>query len=402
KTNQPIDCSSFSLSVSSSHQMDYSTRTLAQGCFGKIYKEKFNGTWAAMKKVPLGIISKEQLDRECKVYYNAHHNNVVKLLGDPWVQDGKWHIPLEFIFGEDLETTIFNVQRSKIQLTPKVKATIITGMCEGLFHLHSKDIVHQDLKPDNIMVEQETHRAVIIDMGLAKFSFGGLSSAQNLGNEAYSAPEILQANGVRDKRSDVWAMGKIITELIARVRLPTVFVSPVKVRETLKDSPYCNPVSKMVATNPSERSSMVGVITEIRRAGVILGADVVARPGAGTGRVNPGVVAQDGARGPGNIAPAPVQRFQHIPTPFPRAPVPEAPAVRLNRNPSPQPKALVPAVNRDFATEFSKMSIPCPLPPDGTVVQRTYDDESGQLRIKEIVTKNGKIVKYDDVQISKS
>lgn len=38
------------------------------------------------------------------------------------------------------------------QLTPANKATIIIGMCEGLLHLHSKDIVHQDLKPENIMV----------------------------------------------------------------------------------------------------------------------------------------------------------------------------------------------------------------------------------------------------------
>ncbi|XP_042597830.1 receptor-interacting serine/threonine-protein kinase 1-like [Cyprinus carpio] len=67
-----------------------------------------------------------------------------------------------------------------LQLTPAVKGTIITGMCEGLLYLHSKDIVHQDLKPDNIMVEHQTHRAVIIDLGLAKFSRNGLTSAENL------------------------------------------------------------------------------------------------------------------------------------------------------------------------------------------------------------------------------
>lgn len=38
------------------------------------------------------------------------------------------------------------------QLTPANKGTIIVGMCEGLLFLHSKDIVHQDLKPENIMV----------------------------------------------------------------------------------------------------------------------------------------------------------------------------------------------------------------------------------------------------------
>lgn len=37
-------------------------------------------------------------------------------------------------------------------MTPSTKATIVTGMCEGLLHLHLNDIVHQDLKPENIMV----------------------------------------------------------------------------------------------------------------------------------------------------------------------------------------------------------------------------------------------------------
>ncbi|KAF5899092.1 cyclin-dependent kinase 20-like, partial [Clarias magur] len=131
--------------------MEASTKTLAEGCFGKVYKQKFGDKWAALKKVPVHVISLKELERECQVYNNAQHNNVVKLLGKPWLKDGKWHIPLEFIFGEDLETAIFKVQKSKIQLTPSVKATIITGMCEGLTFLHSKDIVHQDLKPDNIM-----------------------------------------------------------------------------------------------------------------------------------------------------------------------------------------------------------------------------------------------------------
>lgn len=41
-----------------------------------------------------------------------------------------------------------------LQLTPPIKGTIIVGMCEGLLHLHSRDIVHQDLKPENIMVSE--------------------------------------------------------------------------------------------------------------------------------------------------------------------------------------------------------------------------------------------------------
>lgn len=48
--------------------MAYSTSTIAQGCFGKVYKEKYNDTWAAIKKVPHHLISRKDLERECDVY----------------------------------------------------------------------------------------------------------------------------------------------------------------------------------------------------------------------------------------------------------------------------------------------------------------------------------------------
>ncbi|XP_076868668.1 uncharacterized protein LOC143519275 isoform X2 [Brachyhypopomus gauderio] len=376
--------------------MDYSTKTLAKGCFGKIYKQKYKDTWAAMKKVPMAYITKEQLDRECRVYYKVHHNNVVKLLGDPWLENGTWHIPLEFIFGEDLETTIFNTQKSKIQLTSSVKATIITGMCEGLFHLHSKDIVHQDLKPDNIMVEHQTHRAVIIDMGLAKFFVNGLSSAQNLGNEAYSAPEILHRRGIRDKRSDIWAFGKIIAELCAGIRLPTDFLSSVTIRDTLRDSPYCGVVTSMVAANAAERPTMIEVIGKIRRAGAVVEADAATRGGAVTGKANPGLVAQGGGRGK-VVNDLGVKQIRH-PGPVPaevRAHPP--PALNNHRAPPPQPDALPLYAGRGAIPQNPQIRLPCPLPTDGRVIQHCYDEDTGQMVYKEIVTRHGRVVKYEDV-----
>ncbi|XP_051722372.1 uncharacterized protein zmp:0000000881 [Ctenopharyngodon idella] len=412
--------------------MAYSTQTLAAGCFGKVYKEKYGDTWAAVKRVPLSHISRQQLERECKVYHNARHHNVVKLLGDPWLKDSKWNIPLEFIFGEDLETTIFKVQLSKIQLTPAVRAIIITGMCEGLLYLHSKDIVHQDLKPDNIMVEHQTHRAVIIDLGLAKFFRNGLSSAVNLGNEAYSAPEILQMSGVRDKRSDVWAMGKIIAELCARVRLPTQSVSAIKIRETLKDQPYSIAVSKMVEVNPNNRTTMAGVIADIRRAGSAQQTDI-----------RPRDIQRDITRDLPRDIPRDFHRdlprdFQRdIPRDFPRdfqrditrditvahgneirpnqmlcppaAPVNKmegrrSPLLYYRQDPPPQRemgKALVPVKGQALNNQLSLMSFPCPLPETGKVTQERYIEGKGALEYKEIITKGGRIVKYEKVQITK-
>ncbi|XP_017308250.1 inhibitor of nuclear factor kappa-B kinase subunit alpha isoform X2 [Ictalurus punctatus] len=388
--------------------MDFSTKTLAKGCFGKVYKQKYGDAWAAIKKVPVNLITKEQLSRECHVYEKGQHNNVVRLLGTPWLDDGKWHIPLEFIFGEDLETAIFDVQKSKIQLTSSVKATIITGMCEGLNFLHSKDIVHQDLKPDNIMIEHGSHRAVIIDMGLAKFFRNGLSSAVNLGNEAYAAPEILQGN-VRDKRSDVWAMGKMSAELCARVRLPTLNLTPIKIKETLKDNPYCSVVSSMVVKNAAERATMFGVIGEIRQIGANQGANQWAgagRPHAGLGApmaapMGAPMAAPMGAWGTGAADFGAKQKLRP-PTPYPpEAKHHEIPAERIHRSPSPRLQAIVPVTATELANQFSQISIPCPLPQDGKVIHRSFDNDTGQMEIKQIVMKHGKVAKYDHVAITK-
>ncbi|KAM9512379.1 serine/threonine-protein kinase Nek8-like isoform 1-T2 [Salvelinus alpinus] len=323
--------------------MAYSTKTLAAGSFGKVYREKYNDTWAAIKKVPQHLINRRDLERECQVYNKAIHPNIVKLLGNPTLKDSKWIIPMEFIFGEELETTIFKSQKSKIQLTPSIKAAIITGMCEGLLHLHSKDIVHQDLKPENIMVEHDTHRPVIIDMGLAKFFRNGLNSAVDMGNEAYSPPEVLQRRGHRDQRSDVWAMGKIIAELCARVRLHTPSVCPAKIQEilSLQGQQYCNAVCRMVQSDPTVRATMAGIMPEIRRA---VG-------GGNTGE----------------------QQRGHLPTPFPHteikvtSPHPQAPvqnSTPLSRaecaaSPRPEVKTLVRApVRAPSPSRWERAALP--------------------------------------------
>lgn len=323
------------------------TGTLAKGCFGKVYKEKYNDKWAAIKRVPIGLISRKDLERECEVYKKAEHPNIVKLLGPVTLKSGRYEIPMEFIFGEDLETTIFKVSKSKIPFTSTAKSTIILGMCEGLLHLHLRDIVHQDLKPDNIMVEHETNRAVIIDLGLAKFFKNGLNSAVDMGNEAYAAPEVLQRGSQRDQRSDVWAMGKIIAELCARVRLATPSVNPDKIKDTLKDSPYCRAVCRMVQPDPSHRATMAGVIGSIRVAGA-------AKPtpeGAGGARhltppANP-ANARNRSPSPMNRAGLPYERarspFRRDPSPF-RDPINRSPSPRnWERTPRPEVKPANPS-----------------------------------------------------------
>ncbi|XP_034030054.1 serine/threonine-protein kinase Nek8 [Thalassophryne amazonica] len=490
--------------------MAYSTSTVAEGCFGKVYKEMYNDKWAAGKEGSQHLISQKDLERECEVYNEVNSPNIVKLLGDITLKDRKWIIPLEFIFGENLETTIFKTSKSKIKLTPCTKATIIIGMCEGLLHLHSKDIVHQDLKPENIMVEHETNRAVIIDLGLAKFFRHGLNSAIDMGNPAYAPPEVLMMGCQRDQRSDVWAMGKIIAELCARIRLYTPSVCPEKIKETLQGQPYCNIVCRMVQTDPSLRVSMAAVMSDIRRAG---GAGIVINTFLQIGQLHlpsPNLNTRNRSSSPVNrslksqnrdaspMRASPVQRdpspmrsplFQRDPSPLRspllqrdqspmrspllqidqslmrspllqrdqspmrssllqrdqspmRSPLLQRDPSPMNRCPSPlnwepKPKSYsttlcpevapfhslssertqakkkhqlaIPCGGSDPTHDFAKMrlyqetteDLLCNLPTTGRVVVQRFEEKNGEIGAweqKEVVTQDGKIVKFDNVR----
>ncbi|KAM4735739.1 serine/threonine-protein kinase Nek7 [Anableps anableps] len=414
--------------------MAWSTATLAKGCFGKVYRQKYNDTWAAVKKVPQHLIDRKDLERECEVYNKAEHPNIVKLLGNITLSDGKWIIPLEFIFGEDLETTIFQSTKSKLQLTPSTKATIITGMCEGLLHLHLNDIVHQDLKPENIMVEHATNRAVIIDLGLAKFFRHGLNSAIDMGNEAYSAPEVLMRQSQRNQCSDVWAMGKIIAELYARVRLHTPSVCPAKIKETMWGQPYCDTVCRMVEPNPTRRATMAGVIDEIRVAGRAAKGtstppktDLLKPPSVdNTARhrspspMNRGGNLLNRNQLPGKRDPSPFNKprdpikWERTPRPEikplrPQIGLPKPPITKLAEDKH-KHRPPVPPGEGDVTADLLKMrlnqgaakDLPRNLPKTGKLKVRRIEKNNGKIETWEqtVVTQDGKIIKYDDVKIS--
>ncbi|XP_038128348.1 probable serine/threonine-protein kinase MARK-B [Cyprinodon tularosa] len=412
--------------------MAYSTGTLAKGCFGKIYRQKYNDTWAAVKKVPQNLISRKDLERECAVYNKAEHPNIVKLLGNITLTDGKWIIPLEFIFGEDLETTIFMAAKSKIQLNVSNKATITTGMCEGLLHLHLNDIVHQDLKPENIMVEHGTNRAVIIDLGLAKFFRHGLNSAIDMGNEAYSAPEVLERRIQRSQRSDVWAMGKIIAELYARIRLHTPTVCPAKIRETMQGQPHCDAVCRMVEPDPSRRATMALVIDEIRNAGRQANGTRAAVPKDFLKPPQADKPVRHRSSSPPRRAAGRLNRNPRDPSPFhkDRSPLPykweqtprpeikplrpqigahNSPFPNLardkNRNPAlaqPGRTDVMPDLTRIRLDNEAAKELPNNLPKSGKVVVRRIEQKNGKIETWEqtVVTQDGKIIKYEDVKIN--
>jgi serine/threonine protein kinase len=86
-----------------------------------------------------------------------------------------------------------------------------TGILAGLKHLHSKKLLHRDLKPGNILLQGELPR--IADFGLARVLRSVTSTRAIAGTPAYMAPEVWQ--GDRCFESDIWSVGVILYEMLA-------------------------------------------------------------------------------------------------------------------------------------------------------------------------------------------
>ena len=89
-------------------------------------------------------------------------------------------------------------------------------MCEillGFKHLHERDIVYRDIKPENILVDMDGHIR-IADFGLAKIITRDQRSYSFCGSPEYLSPEMLQGNDGHDRRLDIYCLGVLLYEML--------------------------------------------------------------------------------------------------------------------------------------------------------------------------------------------
>jgi eukaryotic-like serine/threonine-protein kinase len=123
-------------------------------------------------------------------------------------------IDMEFVEGKTLSVLL---KEKELSLNKVFDVAI--QICEGLNAAHKKGIVHRDIKPDNIMVNDEC-MVKIMDFGLAKLKGSSkLTKAHStLGTLSYMSPEQARGEDV-DQRSDIWSLGVVLYEMLTR-RLP--------------------------------------------------------------------------------------------------------------------------------------------------------------------------------------
>ncbi|MEO6597433.1 MAG: serine/threonine-protein kinase [Planctomycetota bacterium] len=156
----------------------------------------------------------KRFEREAKLAAKINHQNVVRVM-DVREQNGVHYLVMEFVKGE---TTRERAQR-KGPLKEQEALAIVWGAATGLAEAHGKNIVHSDIKPDNILVSF-MGEVKLADLGLAKGKRpqGGESlsmlSSSVMGTPQYLPPEQWRTADVQPS-ADVWALGAVLYYLVA-------------------------------------------------------------------------------------------------------------------------------------------------------------------------------------------
>jgi tRNA A-37 threonylcarbamoyl transferase component Bud32 len=228
------------------------TATLGEGGMGKVYaaQHKLLGRPAAIKVLLPQYSSHPELMKrffhEAKAAAAAKNPGIVEIY-DFGEENGSAFIAMELLEGEDLETRLRRLSR-----IPLAQALLFTGqIASALGAAHSSGIVHRDLKPANVFIVTDPQviggeRVKILDFGIAKVSAtdadddGGSKHTRAgavMGTPTYMAPEQCRGAANVDARTDLYAVGCILFEMLCG-RPPFVGSSSVELMSAhLRDQP---------------------------------------------------------------------------------------------------------------------------------------------------------------------
>ncbi len=155
--------------------------------------------------------------REEKFLTRISHPNVIKIL-----QSGISHVGnYPYIMMEYVEGRVLTYYIKEKKLTLEQKIYIISQISAALSAVHKLGVLHRDVKPGNVMVE-DGFKVKLFDFGIAALRDAATSTHSDLrevvGSPAYMAPEAFGGNGQVDNRSDIFSLGILAYELITGIK----------------------------------------------------------------------------------------------------------------------------------------------------------------------------------------
>jgi serine/threonine-protein kinase len=197
-----------------------------------------------------------RFQREAKAMASLNHNNIVGVY-DFDVQDEMYYIVMEYVSGGTLKKKLTSLSAEGKQIPLSETVQSVLEIADALAYAHSRGMVHRDIKPGNIMIDESGH-AVLTDFGIAKILSGPTVTATGamIGTPAYMSPE--QGLGQPgDERSDLYALGVLFYQMVTGV-LPYDADTPLAV--ILKH--VNEPVPRPIDMNPNTPQAIQAVIVK--------------------------------------------------------------------------------------------------------------------------------------------
>ncbi len=195
---------------------------LGRGGIAEVYKvwDTTRATFLAMKilheDMALDRVFVRRFAREGQHQARMQHPNIVRFYG--LEQDGRLaFMLLDYVDGETLKHKIFDAANP---LSPKDILDVTRSVCSALQFAHSEGLVHCDIKPANIMIDQNG-MVLLSDFGIARMTDAATATMVGAGTPAYMAPE--QAKGLNPTpKTDIYAMGIVLYEMLTGGERPFV------------------------------------------------------------------------------------------------------------------------------------------------------------------------------------
>lgn len=243
-------------------------KQIGAGGMGIVYKAIYEetGKEVALKVLPPGLVGDQKLlkrfEREIDILKRLQHPNIVRYYGGGTHEGRRWYA-MEYVDGGSL----YDILKKKKKLTWEQATQVGRQLCAALEHAHNAGIIHRDLKPGNLFVTSKG-KIKLGDFGIARDTEATALTAagKTVGTYAYMAPEQIQGNTPLSRKTDLYATGCLLYELLtgetpfvtenpAEMLMMHLNSDPYNVREKVLDCPQDLDalIERLLAKNPDDR-----------------------------------------------------------------------------------------------------------------------------------------------------
>ncbi len=229
-------------------------RMLGRGGMGTVWlgRERALERMVAIKSLSGDAIdtadARDRFRREARIAAKLVHPNIVPLYSFGETVDALYFV-MGFVDGETLAARLDREGRLDAREARRIAADI----ADALAFAHHEGVVHRDVKPENILLDSKSGRAMLADFGIARAQHGATSATMTgivVGTPSYMSPEQAVGDRAIDGRSDIYSLGVVGYRAIAG-KLPFAGSSP---RELLARQVTATPDDLSVGVAPRDRA----------------------------------------------------------------------------------------------------------------------------------------------------